>query len=43
VITDENMPNFLQALKQDKLVISKSLLKAIYWALTLPSSKFMMF
>jgi hypothetical protein len=35
-IADEHMPAFLQALKQDKLVISKSLLKAIYWALTLP-------
>ena len=39
MITDEQMPHFIQALKQDKLTISKSLLKSIYWALTLPSSK----
>lgn len=37
-ITDEHMPHFLQALKQDKLSISKSLLKSIYWAMTLPQS-----
>lgn len=33
------MPAFLQALKQDKLLISKSLLKSIYWALTLPQNQ----
>ena len=38
-ISDEHIPNFIQALKQDKLTISKSLLKAIYWAMTLPNSK----
>lgn len=38
-ITDDHMPSILQALRQDKLTISKSLLKSIYWALTLPSSK----
>jgi hypothetical protein len=37
-IADEHMPNILQALRHDKLTISKSLLKSIYWALTLPSS-----
>lgn len=38
-IADEHMPSFLQALKQDKLLISKSLLKSIYWALTLPQNQ----
>ena len=38
-IHDEHMPSFLQALKQDKLLISKSLLKSIYWALTLPQNQ----
>ncbi len=38
-ISDEHIPNFIQALKQDKLTISKSLLKSIYWAMTLPHSK----
>ncbi len=39
VISDEHIPAFLSALKQDKLAISKNLIKSIYWALTLPQSK----
>ena len=38
-IGDAHIPHFLQALRQDKLTISKNLLKSIYWALTLPQSK----
>ena len=37
-IGDEHLPNILHALRQDKLTISKSLLKSVYWALTLPSN-----
>lgn len=37
-IADEHMVSFLQALKQDKLLISKNLIKSIYWALTLPQN-----
>lgn len=39
-IQDEQLQFFFAAFKLDKLTISKSLLKSIYWALSLPTSKF---
>ncbi len=38
-IQNEQLQYFFTAFKLEKLTISKSLLKSIYWALSLPTSK----
>jgi hypothetical protein len=38
-ITEDQLQYFLPTFKLDKPSISKSLLKSIYWALSLPNSK----
>ncbi len=39
VISDEQLEQILPAIKLDKMIISKSLLKSVCWAMNLPASK----